>query len=351
MQDKFGKIERENLEKIFTRQTGAFCSNILQGPKFGVDTAIVRLSENKGLVIASDPTSLIPALGLKESAWLSVILTANDVATSGFLPHYAQFVLNLPNDISNADLEQYWQHIHFFCSDIGISITGGHTGFGDIGKSTIAGGVTMFAEADLSQIKSTAYTKPNLDLIVTKSAALSAAAILARSFPNYTAHHLGHQTQQELMNTFYQMAIFKEVEAIRSKSSIFKSVVAMHDVTEGGILGAVLELAEAGEVGVTIRQELIPLGDNQKKLCELFEIDPYQSLGAGSLLIACEKEITQDLIVLLKNEGIDANKIGETTENKDERYIICEGKKQKLNYTDEDPYWGTFFTAMAKNLD
>src|SRR5690606_37022112 len=130
MQNKLGKIERADLETIFTRRTGARNSKVVQGPRFGVDTAIVRIGENQGLIMASDPTSLIPTLGLRESAWLSVILTANGVATSGFLPEFAQFMLHLPHTISKEDVTRYWEHIHAFCREVGVAITGGHTGFG-----------------------------------------------------------------------------------------------------------------------------------------------------------------------------------------------------------------------------
>lgn len=350
MREKLGKIDSLHLEKVFTQKTGAPNPKVIQGPKFGVDTAIVRLNRDKGLVIASDPASLIPSLGLKESAWLSVVLTANDIATSGFLPEYGQFVLNLPSSISTNELNQYWEHIHLFCLEMGISITGGHTGFGDIGNSTVSGGVTLFAEADLTLVKSTAFVQPDLDLLVTKSAALSGTALLAKSFPKYTIANLGVAAQSELADSFYQMSVLSEVKKIRENESVFKGVVALHDVTEGGILGAVIELCEAGEVGVIIDKNQIPLGANQKEICRLFSIDPYRSLGAGSLLIACEKESTQELIRVLESTGIQTSKIGETRENKKERYLRSESGKQELVYIEEDPYWEAFFKAITKKI-
>lgn len=351
MTKRLGKIERNDLERVFTQKTGAISSKVIQGPKFGVDTAIVQIGDNKGLITASDPASLIPSLGLKESAWLSVILTANDIATSGFLPQYAQFMLHLPSSISTIELEQYWGYIHDFCNEIGIAITGGHTGFGEIGQSTISGGVTMFSIAELSQIKSTAFVEPDFDIIVTKSAALSSGAILAKSFPKYTSKHLGEGAQRELSDTFYQLSVLPEVQAIRSNSFVYNGVVALHDTTEGGVLGAIYELCEAGGIGVVVDQDQIPLGKHQEAICELFSIDPYRCTSAGSLLIACKKVVTEELLKILKAEGINASKIGETLANKEERIIINRGERQRLTYVDEDPYWKAFFKAIADNLD
>src|SRR3546814_18921489 len=99
------------------------------------------------MAMTSDPLSLIPSLGLEASAWLSVHLMANDMATTGYAPQYAQFVLNLPETLSSADFEAYWQYIHRYCTEIGTAITGGHTGKVAGQNSTVSGGGTMVAIA------------------------------------------------------------------------------------------------------------------------------------------------------------------------------------------------------------
>ena len=49
---------------------------------------------------------------------------------------------------------------------------------------------------------------------------------------------------------------------------------AMHDVTEGGLLGALWEIAQASKVGVEIHQENIPITSTTRKICEYYNIDP-----------------------------------------------------------------------------
>src|SRR5690606_41017577 len=75
--------------------------NVLCGPRYGVDCALVELDGGKAMALASDPLSYIPSIGIKESAFLSIHLTANDIATTGFSPQYGQFVLNLPVHVSD----------------------------------------------------------------------------------------------------------------------------------------------------------------------------------------------------------------------------------------------------------
>src|SRR5699024_4316105 len=252
MSRSLGKIDKATLQRVFTKKTGAQSKKVRQGPAFGVDAAIIAWDTDNGMAIASDPLSYIPALGIKESAYLSVVLTANDVATSGFLPQFAQFVLNLPHTLTASDLEEYWHFIHGFCKEFGIAITGGHTGFDDMGKTTLAGGATLFAQIQLKEVKSASFAKAGEVLIQTKTAALSSSAILAKSFPNYVQKQLGVEKQRLLADSFYEMDILKEVQILKENPSLFTSISAMHDVTEGGVLGAVYELCAASQVGVEV---------------------------------------------------------------------------------------------------
>lgn len=348
---ELGKINKEVVEQLFQKKQGNPTKNLIQGPAFGVDTGIIRIDEQKSLVIASDPASYIPSLGMKDSAWLTVILAANDVATSGSLPEYAQFVLNLPNHISAEDFSAYWNYIHYYCLENGISITGGHTGFDDNGNSTLAGGTTMFSIVDTSTVKSSSHGKPSQDIIITKSAALSSAALLAKSFPNYVKEKLGHQTYNALANSFEQISILSEIKVLRQNTEVFNQISAFHDVTEGGILGAVYEFSVASGVGVKIDEEKIHVGDEQKQICKLFNIDSFRCIGAGSLLIACDKEVSEEIVNLLREHHIVAKKIGETLGIQEGRKIQRGAEQKELEYQEKDPYWEAYFAAMKQGLN
>lgn len=345
-----GKIDKKNLNDLFKNKLGKQPSNVIQGPAFGVDISIVQINDSHSLIVASDPTSFIPSLGIKESAWLSVILTANDVATSGFLPRYAQFVLNLTHEMTDNELTEYWEHIHSFCVEIGISITGGHTGFADIGPSTLAGGTTMFTIAESAKVKCASFAKADQELILTKSAALSGASILAKSFPNYTRENLGSDVYERLSDSFYQTSIIPEIKILRSRPDIMQGIVAMHDVTEGGSLGAIYELCEASRVGVRVNLDAIKIGDPQKQVCNLFQIDPLRSIGAGSLLVACQKEVSVAIIKELTSHNIPAAVVGRTLPYEEGKRIGTADEENELIYEDKDPYWEAFFSAIRKQL-
>lgn len=345
-----GKLDQNRLSNLFYNKLGRPSDTTIQGSSFGVDTGIIRLNKNEALIVASDPASFISSLGIKESAWLTVILTANDIATSGYLPEYAQFVLNLPHGISNTELEEYWNYIHCFCDTLGISITGGHTGFDNRSDSTLVGSTTMFAIGKTDNIKSSAFAKPGQDLILTKSAAISSATILAKSFPHHTKTSLGGGAYNCLVENFYKTSILSEVQLLQNESILLENISAMHDVTEGGSLGAIYELCEASQTGVKVDANKINVGQFERKICELFRIDPLRCIGAGSLLIACEKRASERIVKKLQSNKILATIVGETIpKNKGKKIVDSEGEKE-LEYWEEDPYWAAFSYAVEKGL-
>ena len=81
-------------------------------------------------------------------------------------------------------------------------------------------------------------------------------------------------------------------------------VRAMHDVTAGGIFGALWELAEASGVGLDITLKKIPIRQETVEICEFFDINPYQLASGGSLLMAAEDG--NRLVMDLAKEGIPA---------------------------------------------
>src|SRR5690606_1829154 len=159
----------------------------------------------QALAVSSDPLSLIPALGMKVSAWLSVHLLANDMSTTGFAPQFAQFVLNLPPSVSREQFAEFWRFIHEVCQDLGIAITGGHTGQVPGQESTIAGGGTMFLKGPKDQLLSSNQAQAGDSVILTKHAAISSTAILAMAFPQTVTDAFGKGIQEKASANFWKL--------------------------------------------------------------------------------------------------------------------------------------------------
>lgn len=351
MSENLGKIEHQVFEQFILNRCGQKRDEVWVGPQFGVDVAVVDLGADLAMALTSDPLSLIPSLGLSESAWLSVQLMANDMATTGFAPMYGQFVLNLPAKFSKDDFKTYWNHIHQYCAQIGVAITGGHTGFIEGQNSTIAGGGTFITIAPKAQIRVAKFAQPGDDILVTKSCALSSAAILAMSFPQTVKQQAGAEIYQLACSSFYQTSSLKDaLIAVGDKEEKSHAVTAMHDVTEGGVLGAVYELAVASGNGAIIFNENLPIQEVQLAICKVFDLDPRYCVGAGSMIITCKKESTATIIKRLNQHDIACVNIGEICEKEKGIQLVENGMAKPLPYLAEDPYWAAFFKALQAGL-
>jgi len=343
-----GKISNGGFEEIILPRCGHPRSEVKSGPAFGVDVSLVDIGGGMGLALTSDPLSLIPSLGLQESAWLSVHLMANDMGTTGFAPMYAQMVLNLPSGLSKPDFTTYWNYIHQYCNDIGVAITGGHTGSIEGQNSTIAGGGTMLLTAPLNNILLSHQANVGDVIIVTKECALSSSAILAMCFPETVKNKLGKEIYDQACALFYQTSSLPDALIASGAHEPCREVTAMHDVTEGGVLGAVYEMAISSGNGVLVHNQLLPQGNAQESICELFGIDSRFCIGAGSMVMAVKPDAASNVLQRLQKNNIKGTIIGEFIPKEQGYKLVDEDVEADLPYYSTDPYWAAFFNAYKE---
>lgn len=349
MAELSGKMGHRQFEAWMKNRCGAVRHEVSQGPAFGVDISVVDIGQGLALLSTSDPLSLIPSLGLQESAWLSVHLMANDMATSGHAPQYGQFVLNLPTTLSEADFQSYWEHVHRYCKEIGLAITGGHTGFIPGQNSTIAGGGTFSSVVAKEHVLLASGAQEGDSILLSKSAALSSAAILALSFPKKVVEHCGKEAYLKAAEGFYRTSSLQEgLAATRINARAGKKVVtALHDVTEGGVYGAIYEMMVASGKGALINDQTLPVEQAQLEVCRLFDLDPRYCIGAGSMVMTCASGHEEMVINTLQEEGIACTHVGHVQPASSGLMLQGgEGKITPLSYHEKDPYWAAFFKAF-----
>ena len=341
-----GKINQEGYQKFLAGRLGASRNEVKQGPAFGVDVSITSLPGGLAMAATSDPLSLIPSLGLQESAWLSVHLMANDMATTGFAPQYGQFVLNLPDSLHKDDFSTYWGFIDRYCQEIGVAITGGHTGFVQGQNSTFAGGGTLLAIAPESELICATGAQEGDVILVTKSSALTATAILGMSFPETVKNNCGFEIYLSACEQFYQTSSLADALIAAGKTEKYPEITAMHDVTEGGVLGAIYEMMVASGKGALIENDLIPIGQTASAISNLFDLDPRYCVGAGSMVISCKEEKSVDLISRLANSNIACTAVGKV-KSAEAGIMLSENEAvSPLIYLETDPYWAAYFNAL-----
>ena len=127
----------------------------------------------------------------------------------------------------------------------------------------------------------------------------------------------------------------EHAKSLLSKVSVVKDGIiagrigthGMHDVTEGGILGAVWEMCSIAGTGARLDAEAIPADDVTRRICEHYDINMLRLISSGSMLIMTEEDKKEEIIRELAAQGIPAAQIGKIVP-KEEGLSICEGGKQ-----------------------
>lgn len=140
-------------------------------------------------------------------------------------------------------LRRIMEEIETACSKLKIEVMGGHTEISDAVNRPIIN-VTGVGKVKKGKIVSTGGLKPGDEIVMTKWAGLEGTSIIAA------------EKEEKLLETLPRELVdvakgFKEYLSVipESKIAMEVGVSAMHDVTEGGVFGALWELGEASGVG------------------------------------------------------------------------------------------------------
>lgn len=252
-----GKIPIDVLNSTFLKMTGARSSRVVTPAKAGLDFAAIRVGR-RYLIVSTDPvTGVVKSIGR-----YAVNVSANDVATSGHRPQFIELVVLLPEGTGDAYVRELALQIHTEAKRLGVSIAGGHTEVTPGLRRPIVA-VTAFSLVD-GYITSGDARKGDT-IMLTKTAGLEGTAVLGggNKFP-------------------------RGISVVDEADAAYRTgwVRAMHDCTEGGVLGAVFEMSHASGLGFEIKEELVPVAPQTRRICSRLGLDPLKLIGSGSLLLA-----------------------------------------------------------------
>lgn len=314
---KKGKIPESVLKRSVLRQLHNRRDEVLMGAGVGEDCAALKLAGDEILVMSTDP---ITGTG-KDMGELAILVTANDLASSGAEPIGVMLTILLPVGTEEAVLKQMMKEAEAACEKYNMQVLGGHTEISAAVNRPLVS-VTGVGKAKKGTLISTAGVRPGMDIVVSKWIGIEGTAILAK------------EKEKELLSkystTFIDRA--KDLDAYISVLSeaavaVRSGVSAMHDVTEGGIFGALWEMAEASGVGLEIDLKKIPVRQETVEICEFFGLNPYELISSGCMLMAAADGNL--LVHELEKAGIPASVIGKATDGND-RVLYNEEEKRFL---------------------
>ena len=302
---KTGKIPESVLKRSVLRQLHNRRDEVLLGAGVGEDCAALTLESDEVFVMSTDP---ITGTG-KEMGSLAVITTANDLASSGAEPVGVMLTILLPEESEEALLKEIMRDAEATCEKFHMQILGGHT------EVSAAVNRPVISVSGVGKVKKDAMIKtggarPGMDIVVSKWIGIEGTVILAK------------ERERELLGRYATTFIdrSKDLDAyisVLSEAAVAarSGVSAMHDVTEGGIFGALWEMAEASGVGLEIDLKKIPVRQETIEICEFFGLNPYELISGGSMLMAAEDG--NQLVHELEKAGIPAAVIGKAMAGND----------------------------------
>jgi hydrogenase maturation factor len=190
-------------------------------------------------------------------------------------------------------------------------------------------------------------------VVVTKGAAIEATALFAATFPARLAEGVGDQTVRAADALFDAMTVVPEAVIARDVGLRDAGVTSMHDATEGGVLGGLLEVATASGAGIRVERDLIPVRPEVRAVCDHVGIDPYVSISEGTLIATVVPSKADTYVGALAEAGIDAAVVGEIRPPEDGRTLVTGGEAGPLTHPGLDPFWGAFgaWAADATGAD
>ncbi len=302
-----GKLPAPALQALLDRHA-VKDPRVVVGPRIGEDAAVIDLGD-RYLVATTDPITF--AAG--DVGWYALQVNANDVAVRGARPRWFLATLLLPEGRTTDELvTSLFDQLAEACAELDVALVGGHTEVTHgLDRPIVAG--TMLGEVAKERLVTTGGARVGDAVLMTKGVPLEGAAIIARE---REAELLARGVPAAVVARAKRLlrtpglSVLPEVELATELAEVH----SMHDPTEGGISGALHELAGAAGVGLRIDADRIVVLPEGRALCAAFGLDPLGTIASGALLLTMSPGDAATVIHALARESIDAHYIGQVVE-------------------------------------
>ncbi len=307
-----GKVPEKLLNRWVFSAPAAERPEVLQGPMLGEDCAAVELAAGEILILSTDPITATE----ENIGYLAVHVTLNDLAAAGAEPVGLMATLLLPPNYPQSRLEKIFTELRQTAAAQNLAILGGHTEVTDaVNRAVVSiAGVGKIKKGKALLNKT---MQAGDSIVMTKYAGLEGTAILAKA----KAAELGGRFGADFIKRAQTLDQFLSVrpESQTAMNCDAAGLKAMHDVTEGGVLGALWELAVKAGRGLEADLTAVPILRETIEISEFFDINPYKLISSGAMLMIAENG--EALAEALAAAAIPAKVIGHLTDGQEK--VAC----------------------------
>jgi len=326
-----GKIDIDTFDAVIAPHLGADRGDVTIGPQHGVDFGVLSVDES-ALVVATDPISILPELGFERAGRLALDIVLTDVAVSGIAPTHTTVSLSLPPEMTDDELGQTWRGMADHAEELGVSVVSGHTARYDGVEYSWVGGATALGVGDPDDLVRPDGANPGDAVVLATGPGAETAGLFATLFPeslDLPAETVA--TAQERVADILGVADATTAAAAGELS-------AMHDATEGGVVGGLAEMATGASVRFVVERDQVPVQPGVEAVCEAITVDPWTVTSAGSLLVTAPPDSAESVVEALESRGTPAAIIGSVEASGDEPPgVVLDG--ERVTPPKSDPAW------------
>ena len=297
-----GKFPPSLLEKLL-RKPGISDPQVILGPGVGEDAAVLEVGDAL-LVAKSDPITFAS----DQIGRYAVQVNANDVACTGGVPRWFLATLLVPERFTEDQAEELFTQVLDACNAINVTLIGGHSEvtYG-IDRPLVSG--TMLGVVAPGRLVKTGGAQDGDSIVVTKGIAIEGTALLARErADDLRKAGVSGDVITQSADLLDSPGISVIVDAQTACDTV--QVHSMHDVTEGGLITGLREVASASGLGLAIEEDSVPVLPVTHQVCQALDLDPMGLLASGALLITLPPGDVPSLLSALEKKGIDGWEIG-----------------------------------------
>lgn len=300
-----GKLDSKLLEDIVFSSITYKREETVKRAGIGEDCAAVDFG-SFDCIVSTDPITA----SVKDVGRLSIHISCNDIATNGIQPIGILLTVLLPKGITDEDVRQIMSQAAKAAERCQVEIIGGHTEVTDSVKQPVIVSTAIGRSPKEYQKGVSAMQAGDL-IYITKSLGLEGTGIIAseKGEDLLAANILSREELGLAIEMLDQVSVVKE-----GVLGGTLGVVSMHDITEGGVLGAVWELCSIAKCGACLLGEKMPVEEVTSKICLYYGMNPLRLISSGSMLMIVEREKAEVLEQEMAKAEISITCIGEVTD-------------------------------------
>lgn len=337
-----GKLPPARLQKLLHGRLGKQSKDVIVGPGAGLDCAILEIAKGRYMAIAEDPIFPAPGLPLDIMGRFTVHIGASDVAVSGVKPSHMSYTLLLPPSCPETDVEIIINSIAKTAEELDIAIVGGHTGWYGAVSLPVVGGVTVWGYANEGEWISPGGAKSGDVLVMSKGPGIEAAALLAVVWEAKLKEQMERSVLQRLLNRTSEITVVDDALSAHAAGGVH----AMHDATEGGVLGGIWEMSDACKIPVRVNLDQVSVPEDIAALAKVLDFNIWQGISEGTLLAAVDPDAVPGVFSAWEKLGISGYILGTFDDKLSYSTVRFAGNDMPLEEPGEDPFWKLFFAAL-----